>query len=98
MPRTPALFISHGSPMMAIEDDPWGHALRDFGSHVSRPPALVVVSGHFEAPGPVRVPAAGAPETIHDFGGFPEALYRLRYPAPGDPDLARGAGALPPRT
>jgi len=74
--------------MIAIEDDPWGRALEEFAKTLPRPRAVVVVSGHWEAPGRVRVSAAPRPETIHDFGGFPEDLYDLRYPAKGDPGLA----------
>jgi 4,5-DOPA dioxygenase extradiol len=75
--------------MIAIEDDPWGKALAEFASTLPKPRAIVVVSGHWEAPGPVRVTASPKPETIHDFGGFPEELYELRYPAKGDPALAK---------
>jgi 4,5-DOPA dioxygenase extradiol len=74
--------------MVALEDEPWGRALEEFGRTLPRPRAIAVVSGHWEAPGRVRVTAAARPETIHDFRGFPEDLYQLRYPAKGDPGLA----------
>lgn len=74
--------------MIALEDDPWGKALAAFAASLPRPRAIVVVSGHWEAPGHVRVTAAARPETIHDFGGFPKDLYELQYPVKGDPGLA----------
>ncbi len=85
--RLPALFVSHGSPMVALDDDSYTRALRAFGAGLPAPRAIVVVSAHWQAPWPVRVTASRQPSLIYDFGGFPDALYRLAYPAPGAPTL-----------
>ncbi|WP_313916201.1 4,5-DOPA dioxygenase extradiol [Tahibacter sp.] len=86
-PRQPVLFIGHGSPMNAIERNRWSEALRQLGSTLARPEAILVVSAHWFVPGS-WVTAQPQPATIHDFGGFPPALYEMRYPAPGAPQLA----------
>ena len=88
VPGAPALFVSHGSPMFAIDSGEYGKALRRFGERIPRPAAIVIVSAHWEAPWPIRVNAAARPSLIYDFGGFPKALYELTYPAPGSPQLA----------
>jgi 4,5-DOPA dioxygenase extradiol len=88
MPGAPALFVSHGSPMFAIDSGEYGEALRRFGERIPRPAAIVIVSAHWEAPWPIRVNAAARPPLIYDFGGFPKALYELTYPARGSPPLA----------
>ena len=91
----PALFVSHGAPSAALDDDPYTRALGAWAARRPRPRAIVVVSAHAEARGPVRVNAGAQPSLIYDFYGFPAPLYDLRYPAPGAPDLARDvAGAF----
>jgi 4,5-DOPA dioxygenase extradiol len=93
MAKFPALFVSHGPPSMALEPVPCRYFLRRLGARLGRPEAILCVSAHWETARP-RVGASHAPPTIHDFHGFHETLYRLRYPAPGAPELARRAAAL----
>jgi 4,5-DOPA dioxygenase extradiol len=84
----PTLFVSHGSPMLYLEKDVPGRAfLASLGKQVPRPKAILAVSAHWNTEQPA-VSLAAKPETIHDFYGFPEALHRLRYDAPGAPELA----------
>lgn len=84
----PLLFVSHGAPMFAIEPGLAGKTLAELGRELPQPDAIVVISPHWLTRGEVRVTASASPETIHDFGGFPDALYQLSYPAPGAPALA----------
>lgn len=94
MSRLPALYISHGSPMTALAPGKVGERLAELARTVPRPDAIVIASAHWLAPAP-RVGSAAAPDTLHDFGGFPQALFDIRYPAPGDTALsARVAGLL----
>jgi 4,5-DOPA dioxygenase extradiol len=90
MTIAPSLFISHGSPMFALEPGVLGPNLRALGQSLRDICAALVVSPHWQTRG-VRVGTSVAPETIHDFGGFPSPLYQLQYPAPGAPDLAQEA-------
>jgi 4,5-DOPA dioxygenase extradiol len=84
----PTIFVSHGAPTLAIEPGQAGAALAELGRTLPRPDAILVVSAHWESRSPL-VSSAPKPETIHDFGGFPEPLYRIEYSAPGAPDLAK---------
>src|SRR5215472_15018578 len=87
MPPFPALFVSHGAPSIALEEDDYTRALRRFGADLPAPRAIVVLSAHWEQPGPIRVNVNPRPSLIYDFSGFDDALYGLGYPAPGAPEL-----------
>lgn len=93
MTTQPALFVSHGSPMILVEPGAARDFLSGLGDMLPRPDAIVVVSAHHDMAG-AAVTNAARPGTIHDFGGFPEQLYRLHYPAPGAPGLAARIAAL----
>lgn len=84
----PLLFLGHGSPMNAIEENQFVDGFRKVAATLPRPKAILCISAHWETDG-TRVTAMEHPKTIHDFGGFPDTLYRVMYPAPGDPELAQ---------
>jgi 4,5-DOPA dioxygenase extradiol len=89
----PSVFISHGSPMHALQPGPAGEAWKALGQRLGKPRAIVIASAHWETDLPMLTGTA-RPQTIHDFHNFPEPLYRLRYPAPGAPEVAQRAQAL----
>ena len=84
----PVLFVGHGSPMNALEDNAFTRGWQNVARRIPKPRAILCVSAHWESNG-VYVSSAQAPETIHDFYGFPQALFDVRYPAPGNPLLAQ---------
>jgi 4,5-DOPA dioxygenase extradiol len=92
--RAPSVFVAHGAPSLALQDDSVTRALRAFGETLDGARAIAVVSAHWETRGGVRVNAVAKPEVIYDFGGFAPELYTMRYDAPGDPELAREIAAM----
>jgi len=84
----PVLFLGHGSPMNAIEENEFVAGFRKIGKEITKPSAILCISAHWETRG-THVTAMQHPPTIHDFGGFPQALFDVQYPAPGHPQLAK---------
>ena len=93
MKKLPALFVSHGSPMMVMERSRARRFLEEWGA-LHKPKAILMVSAHWENIDGPAVSIAGQPDTIHDFGGFPRELYQMRYAASGAPEIAEKAAGL----
>jgi 4,5-DOPA dioxygenase extradiol len=93
MPRSPSVYLSHGAPTLPIDPSLPSAEFATLAARLPRPRAILMLSAHWGTAAPVASTAA-TPETIHDFHGFPRALYEIRYPAPGAPDVAQQAVAL----
>jgi 4,5-DOPA dioxygenase extradiol len=85
--KHPVIFMGHGSPMNGIEDNTFSKRWKEMGNEISSPKAVLCISAHWLTNG-TKITAMNQPQTIHDFGGFPQALFDVQYPAPGNPNLA----------
>lgn len=92
--KTPAVFVTDFGPFLAVETDDYTNALEKLGAVLSQPRAIIIMSGHWEARKEITVTSAIKPGIVHDYSGFPQEFYRLDYPCPGDPVLAKEVVAL----
>ena len=95
--KMPVLFLGHGSPMNAIEENEFVQGFRNISKEIPKPNAILCISAHWETRG-TYVTAMEKPPTIHEFGGFPKELFEVQYPAPGSPELAKQTRSLIKKT